>query len=260
MNEQSSNKPGYLAKKQRYDNMITLFGRKPVLEVLRSSKTDIHRLHLATTNKSTPVMDEIQELATSRRIEIHLHSRQELSRISKNARQDQGVAVDMVAPKYQSLRDLAAQDIRPGFELLLLDRITNPQNLGMIIRCVAASPIAGLILPKAGCARLDPLVFKASAGTLFKATIYHCASTGSAIRELKRRGLTVCGLDAAADITLANLRDNLPRALVIGNETDGLSPDVRTACDQLVNIPLANQVDSLNVAAVAALVAFRKVV
>jgi len=260
MNDQSDNKPGYLAKKQRYDSMITLFGRKPVLEVLRSSNTDIHRLHLATTNKSAPVMEEIEELAVSRQIEIRHHNRRELSRISKNARQDQGVAVDIVAPNYQSLNDLAAQEIKPGFELLLLDRITNPQNLGMIIRSVAASPIAGMILPKNGCARLDPLVFKASAGTLFKATIYHCANTSSAIRELKRRGLNVCGLDAAADIPLANLQDNPPRALVIGNETDGLSPEVRMACDQLVNIPLANQVESLNVAAVAALVAFRRVV
>lgn len=260
MNDKSDNKPGYLAKKQRYDSMITLFGRKPVLEILRSSDTDIHRLHLATTNKSSPVMDEIEELAVARDIEIHRHQRQALSRISKNARQDQGVAVDIVAPKYQSLSDLPGQDIKPGLELLLLDRITNPQNLGMIIRSVAASPIAGLILPKAGCARLDPLVFKASAGNLLKATIFHCASTSSAILELKRRGITVCGLDGEATIKLADLQDDLPRALVIGNETDGLSPEVRMACDQLVNIPLANQVESLNVAAVAALVAFRKVV
>ncbi len=260
MNEQSDHKAGYLAKKQRYDNMITLFGRKPVLEILQSSNTDIHRLHLATSNKSSPVMDEIEELAVSRRIDIHHHNRQELSRISKNARQDQGVAVDIVAPNYQSLSELAAQDIGPGFELLLLDRITNSQNLGMIIRSVAASPLAGMILPKAGCARLDPLVFKASAGTLLKATIYHCANTSSAIPELKRMGFTVCGLDAKATIKLASLQDNLPRTLVIGNETDGLSPEVRMACDQLVNIPLANQVESLNVAAVAALVAFRKVV
>ncbi len=260
MHDQSDDKPGYLVKKQRYDNMITLFGRTPVLEVLRSSNTDIHRLHLATTNKSAPVMEEIEKLAVSRHIEIHHHSRQELSRISKNARQDQGVAVDIVAPNYQSLDDLVAQDINPGFELLALDRITNPQNLGMIIRSVAASPMAGVVLPKNGCARLDPLVYKASAGTLFKATIYHCVSIDSAIRQLKQRGLAVCGLHAAADTSLADLQDHLPRVLVIGNETDGLSPEVRMACDQLVNIPLANQVESLNVAAVAALVAFRKVV
>jgi 23S rRNA (guanosine2251-2'-O)-methyltransferase len=259
MNDQADNSPGYLEKRQGYDNMITLFGRKPVLEVLRSADIDIHRLHLATTNKSAPIIRELVALASSRRIEICHHNRLELSRISKNARQDQGVALDIVAPNYQPLSNLAAENIKPGFELLLLDRITNPQNLGMIIRTVAAAPVGGMILPKAGCARLDPLVFKASAGTLFKASIYHCKNASSAIRQLKHMGMDVCGLDAGAARPLASLKDKRPRVLVIGNESQGVSPEVRLACDHLVKIPMANQVESLNVAAVAALVAFRRV-
>ena len=257
MGIQPSDKAKYLRKKQRYDNMIPLFGRKPVLETLQAPDTKIHRLHLATSNKAAPIIEKIKALADTRNIEIKYHDRANLSRISKNARQDQGVAADIVAPNYKPLSDLSPT---PGGELLLLDRITNPQNLGMIIRSVAASPISGLILPKSGCARITPLVVKASAGTLFRATIYHCEDTISAIRDLKAWGRTICGLDAQGDIPLAELNNDQPRALVLGNETDGLSRDVINACDQLVNIPLANQVESLNVVAAATLVTFRSLV
>ncbi len=257
MDSQPKDNAKYLEKKRQYDSMITLYGRKPVLEVLRGSNTEIHRLHLATSNKTAPIIDEIKALADTKNIEIKYHDRAALSRISKNAKQDQGVAADIIAPNYRPLSKFSPA---PGGVLLLLDRITNPQNLGMIIRSVAASPISGLVLPKSGCARISPLVIKASAGALFKATIYHCEDTISAIQELKNRGMTIYGLDADGDVPLAELNNNQPQALVLGNETDGLAGDVIDACDQLVMIPLANQVESLNVVAAATLVVFRGLV
>ena len=258
MNDQSNDNPLYLAKKRHYDNMITLFGRKPVLEILESKDIEIHRLHLATTNRPAAIIGEIENLAESRQIDIRYHDRKQLSRISKNGRQDQGAAVDIVAPNYHSLDDL--EEPKGRFELLLLDRISNPQNLGMIIRSVAASPISGLVLPKTGCARIDALVVKASAGALFKATIYHAKDTISAIRALKLKGLVICGLDAQGDTLLSSLGDEQARVLVLGNETMGLSSEISLCCDHLVSIPMANQVESLNVAAAAAIIAFRSLV
>ncbi len=257
MSDQPTQKTRYLAKKHQYDNMITLYGRNPVLEILQLPEVEIHKLHLATSNKSGGIVDQITGLAKSRNIEIQHHARQALSRISKNARQDQGVAIDLIAPGYQSLDELPDEAIKGDVELLLLDRITNPQNLGMIIRSVAASPIHGMILPKLGCARIDPLVFKASAGNLFKATIYHCLDIDSALAELKRRKLAIYGLDASASRTLSSMDDAHACVWVLGNESDGLSTEVLRACDELVSIPLSNQVESLNVSAVATLVAFR---
>ncbi len=250
-------KPGYLAKKQQYENMITLYGRNPVLEILQMPHVEVHRLHLATSNKAGGTVGRIIELAESRNIEIQSHARRVLSRISKNARQDQGVAIDLIAPGYQSLKDLPDEAMQSGAQLLLLDRITNPQNLGMIIRSVAASPMHGMILPRKGCARIDPLVFKASAGNLFKTNIYHCPDTDSALRELKRRKMTVYGLDATGSRSFSDLDDSPSCVWVLGNESDGLAADVLKACDELVCIPLANQVESLNVSAVATLIAFR---
>ena len=250
----------YESKKKRYDNMLTLYGRKPVLEVLQIPTIEVFRVHLAKTNHSAEVMDEIESLARDRKIEIRMHSRQELSRISKNGRQDQGVAIDLIAPDYRSLEDLPLNIVKPGFEILLLDRITNPQNLGMIIRSVAASPMNGLILPRSGNAGIDPLVFKASAGTLFNAPIFHCQSTESAIRFLKENGVRICGLDGQGNIALGDLHVDQPQAIVLGNETMGLGAEVKQACDLLIKIPMANQVESLNVSAAATLVAFRRII
>ena len=250
-------KADYLAKKQQYDNMITLYGRNPVLEILQIPDIEVHRLHLATSNKPGGTVSRIMALAESRNIEIQSHDRQVLSRISKNARQDQGVAIDLIAPGYQSLIDLSDEAVQSGAQLLLLDRITNPQNLGMIMRSVAASPMHGMILPMKGSASIDPLVFKASAGNLFKTNIYHCPDIDSALKELKRRKMTIYGLDATGNRAISEVDSTQSCVWVLGNESDGLAPGVLEACDELVCIPLANQVESLNVGAVATLIAFR---
>ncbi len=266
MKDHTKNRPAYLAKKHQYDNMITLYGRNPVLEILSQPDIEVHKLHLAKTNNTDGIIGRIVDLANDRNVEVRLHSRQELSRISRNSRQDQGVAVDLVAPGYQSLTDMSAEIPVKDEQLMLLDRVTNPQNIGMIIRSVAASPFHGLILPRAGSAKIDPLVFKASAGNLLKATIYHCHDSLSAIHELKNKGFRIIGLDARGDHQLSQVDSPpkssqvVPGVWVLGNETTGLCEDVLSACDQLVSIPMANNVESLNVSATATLVAFHNVI
>ena len=131
----------YQEKKKKFDRMITLYGRKPVLEILADPDSSIYRLHLAASNQRGDAITRIKELARKRNIETVTHPKEALSRISKNARQDQGVAIDISPPNYQSIDDVKDCD----GEILALDGITNPQNLGMIIRSVAASPINGLL-------------------------------------------------------------------------------------------------------------------
>ncbi len=246
--------------------MITLYGRNPVLEILRQPDIEIHKLHLAKNNKTDGIVGKIVELAENRSIEVQLHDRQALSRISRNSRQDQGVAIDLVAPRYQSLTDMPVDMPVKDEQLMLLDHVTNPQNIGMIIRSVAASPFHGLILPRAGSAKIDPLVFKASAGNLLKTTIYHCHDSLSAIHELKNKGFRIMGMDASGEHQLSRLATSpetsraVPGVWVLGNETTGLCEEVIKACDQLISIPMANKVESLNVSATATLVAFHNVI
>ena len=91
----------YLNKKAFFDSIITLYGRNVVTEILDDETIEIHKLHLATSNRDEGVILEIKGVAEQRGVEIKMHSKEQLSRISKNAKQDQGVAIDIIAPNYQ---------------------------------------------------------------------------------------------------------------------------------------------------------------
>lgn len=234
--------------------MITLYGRKPVLEILLDPEASIFRLHLAESNQRGDTITQIRKLAQERDIDIITHPKEALSRISKNARQDQGVAIDISPPKYLSVEQASDS----AGQLLALDGITNPQNLGMIIRSVAASPMNGLLLPKKGCAKIDPLVHKASAGTLIKSSIYHCPTIESGLKSLRSKGYRLIGLSGGVDRSLGDIGNaNEKIVYVLGNETTGISEPILALCDELACIPLESGIESINVAMAATLVAFR---
>jgi len=250
--------PEYLAKKSFFNRLITVYGRKPVLEILSDSSLEIFRLHLAESNRGGGIVEQIKALAEQRKIEICYHSREQLARISRNSKQDQGVACDIhcqgYGPYEQALEQLPVPAQRP---LIALDGITNPQNLGMIIRSVTASPAHGLLLPSKGCADIGPLVIKASAGTLFKGNILRCNSLASTLKAFKEKGFEICTLSSHQATPLTEFKPNAPVIYVLGNETEGVSKEIAALSDHRVGIPMANGVESLNVAITAALIAFK---
>jgi 23S rRNA (guanosine2251-2'-O)-methyltransferase len=249
--------PEYLARKSFFNQLITVYGRKPVLEILEDNKLKIFRLHLADSNRDGGIIAQIRKLAAQRNIETCFHSRSELSRISRNSKQDQGVACDIHCPGYQPYQQALSDS--PAGTIIALDGITNPQNLGMIIRSVTASPAQALLLPSKGTADISPLVIKASAGTLFKGNILRCDSLPKALQEFKQRGYEICTLSSHQATPLSDFAPKAPVIFVLGNETEGVSPDVAALSDHRVAIPMANGVESLNVAITAALIAFRQI-
>ncbi len=255
MNQQDSEQ--YLARKQFFEQMLTIYGRKPVLEALQDESLPAYRLHLADSNRKDGIIRDIQALAQQRGIETLFHSRDALARISRNGRQDQGVALDITLPGYRDITTLS-EPLPESLRLLALDRITNPQNLGMIIRSVAASGIDGLLLPKNGCASLGPLVIKASAGTLFKAPIYHCQELHRTLEGLQQRGCRIATLSSHAKESLLDWQPPGPTVYVLGNETEGVSKIISKLSDTALGIPMHNGVESLNVAITAALIAFKR--
>lgn len=247
----------YLAKKQFFNTLLTVYGRKPVLEALQQPGVEVYRLHLAQSNKHGGIIDDILALAQKRGAEIMHHDRAALARISKNAKQDQGVAVDLICPKLSTANQQLAKHPKAQGNLLALDGITNPQNLGMIIRSACAGNIDGIILPEKGCAQIDPLVIKASAGTVFKAPILRSHEPlASTLSQYRKAGYQIVGLSSHAQKTLQSYTTN-GTVFVLGNETEGVSEAVQKVCNDWVKIPMNNQVESLNVAVTAALIAFR---
>lgn len=251
----SVDSPEYLAKKQQLRQLLTLYGRKPVLEALHDNALTVKRLHLAQSNRGGGIVDDIVVLAQQREVDIRYHSREQLARISRNSKQDQGVACDIVCPNYLPLEHLLNQPVGSR-QLMALDGVTNPQNLGMIVRSVAASPLNGLIIPERGCAELSPLVIKASAGALFKAPLCRVERLLPALRQLRDNGYSLAMLSSHRATALPQWRPPDKVVYVMGNETYGVSAEVAALCEHRLMIPMANGVESLNVAVAAALVAF----
>ena len=247
----------YLQKKAAFAKVLTIYGRKPVLEALEQDGISPFRLHLADSNKSASVIDDITRLAKAKGAEILHHSRAALSRISKNSKQDQGIALDIQCLGFTTLAEFE-ENLPEHFDLIAVDAVTNPQNLGMIIRSVCASPSTALLLPNQGCARLDALVIKASAGTLFKANIIRCDDLSDAIKGLKKHNTQAFALAGGAGHNLQNLPLTGRNVYVLGNETHGVSPGVMKACQHKLGIPMANGVESLNVSIAGSLVAFHR--
>ncbi len=238
--------------------MLTIYGRKAVLEALQHD-LDIYCVHFASSNKNAEILDEIQHLAKQRNIEIKHHDKQALSRISRNSRQDQGVAADVFCPNYQRAEDyLTESHKQTGQQLIALENITNPQNVGMIIRSICAGNIGGVIIPKQGTAEIGPLVIKASAGTVFKARVLRCNTLVETLPQFKDLGFQICTLSAHAQDSLFDNVDRQARVFVLGNESTGVSKTIEKLADKQYCIPMNNGVESLNVAVTAALIAFQQ--
>ena len=238
--------------------LLTIYGRKPTIEALQNNNLPIFRLHLASTNKNSPIINEIIHTAKQRNIETLYHSKKELSRISKNGKQDQGVCLDILMPSFLSIDEFLEtnHNKEKPQRLIALDGITNPQNLGMIIRSVCASTFDGILLPDKGCAKLDALVIKASAGTLFKCTIIREKSLANSLRQLSKNKFEICVMNSEAKQSLFDYKNDKACVFVFGNESDGLSNEVEAISTHSLSIPMKNNVESLNVAVSAALVAF----
>jgi 23S rRNA (guanosine2251-2'-O)-methyltransferase len=237
------------------DAFITVYGRKPVLEALADDALAVDKVILAEGSRGDSVR-EIERSARRRGVPVQWASAHRVKVLAGNGRHDQGVLADVVAPRMAPvpvfLRDLGAR--RPA-AVLVLDRVTNPSNVGMILRTATGAGLDGVLLPRRGVPAIDPLVIKASAGVAFSAPVLRSGTAEEGLELLKEAGFAIFGLDAGGSSLLAA---DLPArvALVLGNETDGLSSGVRALLDDVLAIPLFGGVESLNVASAAAVAAY----
>ncbi len=238
------------------DRFITVYGRNPVHEVLLDDSLTVDKVVLAEGSRGSGVR-EIQQAARRRGVTVSWASPDRVKKLAGNGRQDQGVFADVVAPLMRPIEmALAAGALR---SVLVLDGITTPANVGMILRSATAAGVDGIVVPRRGVASLDPLVVKASAGVAFRAPILKAFTAEQAVSDLKDAGFHVVGLDASGDDDLFTAHLPEPTAFVLGSETAGLGEEVAALVDTWVSIPMAGGVESLNVSAAAAVVCFELV-
>lgn len=227
-------------------------GRNPVIECLHA-KVPATTLYIAAGTRNDKRLSEAVSMCNTRNIPIIEVQRHEMDRMTGNG-MHQGIGLQIPPYKYAAVEDLianAAENPRPGM-FVILDNITDPRNLGAVIRSVAAFGGDGVIIPERRSASVTAVAWRTSAGTAARLPVARATNITRTVKEFQKNGYQVVGLDAGGDHTLDTYEGGTdPVVIVIGSEGKGISRLVSDTCDVLMSIPMTGWVESLN-ASVAA--------
>lgn len=227
-------------------------------ELLVAGRRRVRDVWLADDTERAPILGDILELANETRVRVR---RVTDSALRAEARTDapQGVLAHADPLPETDLDDLLdAGAVAPGPPFLLcLDGITDPGNLGALLRSADGAGVSGVVVPRHRAAHVTPTVAKAAAGAIEHLAMALVGGLPAALKRMGDRGIRVVGLDSAGGTSLFDLDvDDQPVALVLGAEGRGLGRLVAERCDELVSIPLRGALPSLNVAGAGALACF----
>jgi len=229
-----------------------LYGVNPVLEALKVHPNEVVRVLLerGKEGRRSQGADRVAHAAAQAGVRVEDVRQGDLTHRSRSG-VHQGVGAELADFRYAELDDLLAGFRGPAL-LLVLDGVTDPQNLGALVRSAHALGAHGVVLPKDRAAGVTPAAFKAAAGALEHCPVARVTNLSRALERMKEQGIWTVALAAEADQELSALDLTVPTALVLGSEGAGVRPLVRKTCDHLARIPMAGQVGSLNVAAAGA--------
>ena len=230
-------------------------GRNPVVECLRA-EVPATALYVALGVDADDRVAEAVRLAADRGISVLEVARSELDRLTGGA-VHQGLGLQVPPFDYAHPDDLlaAAKDSVEPPLLVALDGVTDPRNLGAVIRSAAAFGANGVLLPQRRSAGVTAVVWRTSAGTAARLPVALATNLTRTLRSLAAEGLMIVGLDADSPVTVDELElATAPLVVVIGSEGRGLSRLVGEACDQTVSITMAGGVESLNASVAAGVV------
>jgi 23S rRNA (guanosine2251-2'-O)-methyltransferase len=235
-----------------------LVGRNPVLEALRAHVPAM-ALYVAQGIDVDDRVKEIVRIAGDRAIPILELSRAELDRMTGGVLH-QGVGLQVPPFAYEPFEDLvAAAEEQVAPLLVALDGVTDPRNLGAVVRSAAAFGAHGVFVPERRAAGITATAWRTSAGAAARIPVSQVTNLTRALKACQDRGFTIVGLDADGEVSLYDLEVAVgPVVLVVGSEGRGLSRLVGQTCDLRVGIPMSSEVESLN-ASVAAAVALGEV-
>jgi 23S rRNA (guanosine2251-2'-O)-methyltransferase len=237
------------------DGDEVIVGRNPVVEVLRAG-VPVRSLVVALGLDHDDRVDEALRLATRLGVPIREAPRHELDRVTSGA-VHQGLALVVPPYQYADPHDLLDRAVAAGPSGLLvaLDGVTDPHNLGAIVRSAAAFGAQGMVIPERRAAGVTATAWKTSAGAAARIPIARATNLVRTLKACAAAGLVVVGLTADAEITLDELEAAVdPLVLVIGAEGKGLGRLVAEACDLRVAIPISRAVESLNASVAAGVV------
>ncbi|MHA2789824.1 23S rRNA (guanosine(2251)-2'-O)-methyltransferase RlmB [Corynebacterium sp. S7] len=237
------------------DEPDLVVGRNPVIECLHAH-VPAEQLIVAQGTGNDDRLSEAVAIAHSRNIPIREVQRHELDRMVGNS-MHQGIGLQIQPYKYSNVFDLIAGVSERGEKgmFVLLDNITDPRNLGAVIRSTAAFGGHGVIIPERRSAQVTGVAWRTSAGTAARLPVARETNMTRTVKEFQKNGYQVVGLDAGGEHTLDTYdggTDNV--VIVVGSEGKGISRLVRENCDVIMSVPMESWVESLNASVAAGVV------
>lgn len=232
-----------------------IFGRNPVLEAIRAGRT-IDKIYIKNT-EADGSLKKVLGAAKAAGIIVSKVDRKKLDMLC-DGENHQGVVAQAAAHSYCEVEDMISLAEEKGEApfLVICDKITDPHNLGSIIRTANAAGAHGVIIPKHESAGLSSIVAKVSAGAVEFTPVARVNNLSSLIEKLKKKGFWITGAAMDGDRSLFEADLSGSVAIVIGSEGEGISRNVLEKCDFIVNIPMKGETESLNASVAAALMMY----
>lgn len=230
------------------------FGRHAVLEFIKTGK-NINKLYLAKGIRESTVADFKRNLAGTG-VPIKFIDRNIMDKMFPE-KNHQGIAAEVSAKEYCQWEEILehAKKRQEDPLILILDSITDPHNFGAIIRTAEAAGVHGIIIPKNRSVMLSETVAKTSAGALENILISRVTNLSQTIDKLKEENIWIYGTDLAGQ-SIYKGKISGAIALVLGNESKGVSPGILKKCDLVITIPMIGQINSLNVSVATGVILF----
>jgi 23S rRNA (guanosine2251-2'-O)-methyltransferase len=233
-----------------------LFGRNPVLELLRTGSRRVEEIAILSEGRG-PALHELLGLAKRQGVKISYRTRDQLTAMAGDIHH-QGVVARVAGASYASLGDLLGIPVdrgEPPF-FLALDQVQDPRNLGAVLRTAEATGAHGVIVPKHHAAGLTGAAAKSAMGAAELIQVARETNLVHALEILKKEGVWTVGAVPAGGKLPWDLDLTGPVCLVLGGEGEGLRPVVARSCDFLVSLPMRGRLESLNVSAAAAVLCY----
>ena len=239
---------------RKTDDTEIVLGRNPVLECLRAD-VPATALYVVLGAEADERLTESVKIAADSGISILEVPRHDLDRIAANG-MHQGIALQVPPYQYAHPDDLLAVAMKDGAPALMvaLDNISDPRNLGAIVRSVGAFGGHGVLIPQRRSASVTAVAWRTSAGAAARVPVARATNLTRTLKSWADAGLQIVGLDADGDTVIDDLDGAGPMVVVVGSEGKGLSRLVRENCDAVVSIPMAGSTESLNASVAAGVV------
>jgi 23S rRNA (guanosine2251-2'-O)-methyltransferase len=235
----------------KQDKTEILSGIHPVFEALKANRREFYSIFLKKDFKKSSLkrgeISEIIKLADTINCKIEYVESTHLDKITHDAKH-QGIAAKVSLFPSQNINDFfikCAKKEKPPF-VLILENLEDPHNFGALIRTSLCAGVDFIMIPKDRSVAPMPSVSRSSAGAMEHAEIFLITNTVSTIKELKKKGAWIAGLDASGDTKLYDADFSGFFALVVGGEHKGIRPLVKKECDFLISIPIKGRINSLN--------------